>query len=255
MASICRRPTVATKLPTWTIVKAVNITPFGDYARPGVDLPPAPLAAAAATEPAPIITTFVPPIATPTERAQEADTLIRAVYAHMFGQAYLFAADRTCLAPAESAFRVGLLSVKDLVRAVAKSRAYTTRFLEKQTTYANVEVLTSHLLGRRPAGVDDYRRWARVYDAAGYGAMVDAMMGDGEYDDAFGDAVVPHERVFGLPVSEAEAYRRAVTPAGIRLDRAVEEEDDAGTLAVGLGIMVLLVVVVAGLAVAARGIP
>lgn len=166
-----------------------------------------------------------------TSRVDEADALIKAVYAHMFGNAYLFAADRACLIPAESAFRTGGLSVKDFARRVAKSPAYMNRFFHKQTTYANIEILAGHLLGRRPNGVEDYARWSRVYDGSGYLALVDAMLDDGEYDQAYGDATVPHARAHGVAVTGADAYLRAATPAGIRLGEEGGGEVDGGALA------------------------
>jgi len=253
LASVCRRPTATSKPHTWTTVKAVGSQSFGDSKSARVESAPVSPAAAKSFVPAVAAFSSASPTGAPISRASEADGLIRAVYAHMFGQAYLFAADRACLTPAESAFRAGIMTVKDLVRAVAKSPAYTARFLEKQTTFANVEVLTGHLLGRRPTGVDDYRRWARVYDAAGYDAMVNAMMDDGEYDEAFGDATVPHGRLHGLSVTGPEAYRRAVTPTGIRLDGAEGGEEDGAGMAAGLAVVGLLAALAIGLALSTGG--
>lgn len=119
------------------------------------------------------------------------------------------------------------------------------RFFHQQTTYANVEVMVGHLLGRRPNGVDEYRQWARVYDASGYAAMVNAMMDDGEYDAAFGDGTVPHTRAHGLSVTGADAYRRAVTPAGIRLGDEGVGEDDGGAAA-GLAVVAILAALAIG---------
>lgn len=241
--SVTRRPAVAAKSRTWTPIQAVG----SQSSREGKGTSAAanPPAAAAPTIPAVTGRTTAAPPAPVLLTTSHADDLIRAVYSHMFGQAYLFAADRASLVPTESAFRCGVLTVKDLMRAVAKSPAYKARFFHKQTTYANIEALAGHLLGRSPHGVDEYRRWARVYDASGYEAMVNAMMDDGEYDDAFGDATVPYCRKHGLSVTGADAYRRAVTPAGIRLDDSAVEEGDGGAAA-GLVVVGILVAAVIG---------
>lgn len=234
-----RRAAVSAKPRAWTLVKAVD----SDAKRAST----APPAQAPVAHPVGETTFTAPPTAVPstTAFAQDADSLIRSVYDRMFGQAYLFAADRASLVPVESAFRCGALTVKDLVRAVAKSPAYMARFFHQQTTYANVEVMVGHLLGRRPNGVDEYRQWARVYDASGYAAMVNAMMDDGEYDAAFGDGTVPHTRAHGLSVTGADAYRRAVTPAGIRLGDEGVGEDDGGAAA-GLAVVAILAALAIG---------
>ncbi|GAB0493861.1 hypothetical protein MMPV_005147 [Pyropia vietnamensis] len=190
-------------------------------------------------------TTAAPPAPVLLNTTRANEDIIRSIYQHMFGQAYLFATDRESLVPVESAFRCGVLTVKDMVRAVAKSPTYMARFFHKQTTYANIELLTGHLLGRRPNGVDEYRQWARVYDSAGYEAMVNAMMDDGEYDTAFGDDTVPYCRTHGLSVTGPEAYRRAVTPAGIRLDDS-EAGDDAGGAAAGVLVVGVLLAAIIG---------
>lgn len=236
---MCRRPAVAAKAHVWTLIKAVD----SDAKRAST----APLAAAPAARPVGG-TAFSTPLTTvpsTTAYAQDADTLILNVYNHMFGQAYLFAADRASLVPVESAFRCGTLTVKDLVRAVAKSPAYMARFFHQQTTYANVEVMVGHLLGRRPNGIEEYRQWARVYDASGYAAMVNAMMDDGEYDTAFGASTVPHARVHELSVTGPDAYRRAVTPAGIRLGDGGAGQYDGGAAA-GLAVAAILAALAIG---------
>lgn len=240
-----RCPSVAATPRTWTPIKAVD----SQTSREGKGTSAAAKPPPAVTPAGPVVSsgraTAAPPAPVLLSTTREDDDLLRAVYDHMFGQAYLFAADRASLVPVESAFRSGVLTVKDLVRAVAKSPAYMARFFHKQTTYANIEVLAGHLLGRRPDGVDEYRQWARVYDAAGYEAMVNAMMDDGEYDAAFGDGTVPHCRTHGLSVTGADAYRRAVSPAGIRLSDAEGVEGD-GSATAGLVVVGILAAAVIG---------
>ena len=145
----------------------------------------------------------------PAAPATDRNTLLREVYMHMFGQGYLFAADRDRMNDTESAFRRGILSVKDLVRAVAKSPIYKRRFLSKTSTDANVGIVVGHLLGRVPDKAKDNRRWVCICAEDGYDAMVDTVMDDGEYDEAFGDNTVPFSRDASVSVTGADAYLRA----------------------------------------------
>lgn len=56
----------------------------------------------------------------------EAETLIQAVYKQVLGNAYVMESER--LAVPESQFKRGELSVREFVRAVAKSDLYFSRF-------------------------------------------------------------------------------------------------------------------------------
>jgi len=122
------------------------------------------------------------------------EALIRGIYRTIFSNAYLYDADAAALAVPESDLKSGTLTVKEFVRTVAKSDAYVKRFFTPRPLYGAIELLSKHLLGRTPDGLEDYRARSAVYDAGGYGAMVDAMLDDGEYDDAFGDDTAPFLR-------------------------------------------------------------
>lgn len=126
--------------------------------------------------------------------SDDKSTLINGIYRNIFGNAYLYDADVQALSVPESALRKGTISVKEFVRAVAKSDSYVKRFFSPRPLYGAIELATKHLLGRTPDGLEDYRRRSAVYDAAGYGAMIDSMMDDGEYDGAFGDDTAPFLR-------------------------------------------------------------
>jgi hypothetical protein len=63
----------------------------------------------------------------------ELETIINSVYRQVLGNAYVMESER--LAVPESQFKRGELSVREFVRAVAKSDMYRSRFLENAPHY------------------------------------------------------------------------------------------------------------------------
>ena len=82
--------------------------------------------------------------------ASDADknTTIRAVYQQVLGQQHLLSRER--LGGAESLFRDGYLTVRELVRTVARSGLYRKRFVEISNPYRVIELNHKHLLGLAP---------------------------------------------------------------------------------------------------------
>ena len=76
---------------------------------------------------------------------QDKAAIIRAVYQQVLGYQYVLESDR--LEGAESLFRNGYLSVRELVRTMAKSGLYRSRFFENSNPYHFIELNHKHLLG------------------------------------------------------------------------------------------------------------
>ncbi len=63
----------------------------------------------------------------PGRSEEEVESVIRAVYRQILGNAYVMESERASIP--ESQFKRGELSVREFVRAVAKSELYRSRFL------------------------------------------------------------------------------------------------------------------------------
>jgi len=68
------------------------------------------------------------------------ETLINAAYKQVFGNCYLMESERAELAKAESDFKLCTLSVRELVRSMAKSEAYKKRFFARAGPYRFIEL-------------------------------------------------------------------------------------------------------------------
>ena len=81
-----------------------------------------------------------PPVeCVPGSSAEDLETVISAVYRQILGNAYVMESERATVP--ESQFKRGELSVREFVRAVAKSDLYRSRFFESCPRYRFTELV------------------------------------------------------------------------------------------------------------------
>jgi phycoerythrin-associated linker protein len=123
---------------------------------------------------------------------EEADTIIRAVYRQVLGNAYVMESER--LMVPESQFKRGELSVREFVRAMAKSDLYCSRFFSSCARYRAIELNFRHLLGRPPYNLEEMRTHSTILDNEGFEAEIDSYLDSDEYQTTFGESFVPYIR-------------------------------------------------------------
>ncbi len=121
---------------------------------------------------------------------QDTKQIIRAVYQQVLGQQYVMASER--LNGAESLFRNGALNVRELVRTVAKSGLYRSRFFENCNPYRFIELNHKHLLGRAPQNKAEMLHHFTILQDQGYDAEIDSYIDSDEYQERFGLDTVPY---------------------------------------------------------------
>ncbi|MBE9029737.1 phycobilisome linker polypeptide [filamentous cyanobacterium LEGE 11480] len=122
----------------------------------------------------------------------DAEVVIKAVYRQVLGNAYVMESERAAVP--ESQFKLGELSVREFVRAIAKSDMYRSRFLEKSPHYRVTELNFRHLLGRAPSSFEEMKAHSAVLDAEGFEADIDSYIDSDEYQNTFGENIVPYLR-------------------------------------------------------------
>ncbi|MEL6813620.1 MAG: phycobilisome linker polypeptide [Cyanobacteria bacterium J06598_3] len=143
-----------------------------------------------------------PPIEwVPGLSADDRENIINAVYRQVLGNAYVMESER--LTVAESQFKLGEYSVREFVRAVAKSDLYRTRFFEACPRYRYTELNFRHLLGRAPNNYDEMKFHSNVLDAEGFDADIDTYLDSDEYQNTFGENFVPYIRGHKTEASES----------------------------------------------------
>ena len=111
------------------------------------------------------------------------EQIIRAVYKQVLGNAYVMDSERQIVT--ESQFKLGEISVRELVRRIAKSSLYRSRFFDTCARYRYIELAFRHLMGRAPADFAEMRLHSERLDAKGYDADIDSFLDCGEVEQAF----------------------------------------------------------------------
>ncbi len=129
---------------------------------------------------------------TANSSSEDLENIIRAVYRQVLGNAYVMESERATVP--ESQFKLGELSVREFVRAVAKSDVYKSRFFDTCPRYRFIELNFKHLLGRTPEGLEETRGHSTILDTEGFDAEIDSYLDSDEYQTAFGEEIVPYIR-------------------------------------------------------------
>lgn len=131
------------------------------------------------------------------EDAQEA---IAAVYRQILGNDYLMKSER--LISAESLLADRSISVRDFVRAVAKSELYKAKFFYNNYHPRTIELNFKHLLGRAPYDESEIVTHLDLYQNQGFEADIDSYIDSEEYVQNFGDNIVPFYRGFSTQTGQ-----------------------------------------------------
>jgi phycocyanin-associated rod linker protein len=133
--------------------------------------------------------------------------IFRATYRQVLGNEYVMKAER--LTSAESLLRQGNLTVRDFVRAVALSELYKKKFFYPNNNQRFVELNFKHLLGRPPYDEQELAFHTRLVEDKGYDAEINSYFESEEYENKFGDNIVPYYVGFQvLPGSRTVGFSR-----------------------------------------------
>ncbi len=128
----------------------------------------------------------------PGRSEEDVESIIRAVYRQVLGNAYIMESERATVP--ESQFKLGELSVREFVREIGKSDAYISRFFETCPRYRFIELNFKHFLGRAPNGFDEMKAHSAILESGGWAAEIDSYIDSDEYQEAFGEDFVPFYR-------------------------------------------------------------
>jgi phycoerythrin-associated linker protein len=122
----------------------------------------------------------------------EVQVAIRAVYRQVLGNPHMMESER--LVTAESQLCDRTISVREFVRAVGRSELYRTRHFERCAPYRFVELNFMHFLGRPPQSQAEISEHIVRCIEKGYEAEIDSYIDSDEYQQAFGENIVPYNR-------------------------------------------------------------
>ena len=126
----------------------------------------------------------------PNDSSETIETVVHAVYRQVLGNAYVMDSER--LTVPESKLKQGSISVREFVRQVAQSELYQSRFFDTCPRYRSIELNFKHLLGRAPDSYAETSAHSKILDEGGYIAEIDSYIDSDEYQNKFGENIVPY---------------------------------------------------------------
>jgi len=128
----------------------------------------------------------------PNWTESDVNAVIRAAYRQIFGNEYIMQSER--LTSAESLLKQGQIKVRDFVRALAQSELYRSKFFYSNFQVRFIELNYKHLLGRAPYDEAEIAYHNDLYSSEGYEAEINSYIDSLEYQQSFGENVVPNYR-------------------------------------------------------------
>ncbi|MBD2438518.1 phycobilisome linker polypeptide [Nostoc sp. FACHB-110] len=137
----------------------------------------------------------------------ELQKVFRAAYQQIFGRQGVYASQK--FISAEALLRNGKISVRQFVETLAKSDFYKECFFYSNSQVRLIELNYKHLLGRAPYDQSEIAYHVDLYAARGYDADIESYIYSTEYENAFGNSVVPYHRGFqSIPGMKTVGFNR-----------------------------------------------
>jgi phycobilisome rod-core linker protein len=94
----------------------------------------------------------------------------------------------------ESQVKNRAITVRDLIRGLAKSEAFRNLVVQTNSNYRLVDIALKRILGRASYNKDEEIAWSIKIATLGWNGFVDALINSQEYQSNFGDNIVPYQR-------------------------------------------------------------
>lgn len=120
----------------------------------------------------------------------ELQTVFRSAYRQVLGNDYIMKSER--LTSAESLLRQGSITVREFVRAIAKSDLYKNKFFYPNSNQRFVELNFKHLLGRPPYDEAELAYHTELCEDNGYDDEIDSYIDSIEYEQKFSNNSIPY---------------------------------------------------------------
>lgn len=131
---------------------------------------------------------------------EEVQSVIWVAYRQVLGNEHLFESER--LSSAESLLHQAQSTVREFVRAIAQSELYRQKFFYSNSQVRFIELNYKHLLGRAPYDESEIAYHVDIYNSQGYEAEINSYIDSLEYQQNFGNDIVPYYRGFQTTVGQ-----------------------------------------------------
>nr|ARW68310.1 phycobilisome linker polypeptide [Chondria sp. (in: red algae)] len=119
--------------------------------------------------------------------------VISAIYLRVFGR-FVYNEELSSIIKYEKQFKNKLISVKDFIRFLVKSVLFRSIYWNSLYVCKAIEYIHLKLIGRPTYGRQEIDQYFNTFYKQGYYIMIDRILDSSEYNESFGDFIVPYER-------------------------------------------------------------
>ena len=129
------------------------------------------------------------------------DTLletINALYKNIFGNLSLMQSERPI--DIERKLRNGDITVREFTRKICKSTIYRNFYFDSISQYKSIKLRYKHILGRPIKSQIEITQSSNIINDLGFEAHIDFLIDSDEYNNVFGEDIVPYMRSWNSPI-------------------------------------------------------
>ncbi len=119
--------------------------------------------------------------------------IIDAVYLRVFGR-FIYKEEFSSISKYENQFKSNFLSVKEFILLLVKSSVFRSLYWDKLYICKAIEYIHIKLIGRPTYSRQEIDQYFNIVYKEGYYSMIDSIVNSLEYNESFGDYIVPYER-------------------------------------------------------------
>tara|TARA_B100000214_G_scaffold3401_1_gene2639 strand:- start:15 stop:806 length:792 start_codon:yes stop_codon:yes gene_type:complete len=123
---------------------------------------------------------------------------INALYKNIFGNLSLMQSERPV--DIERKLRNGDITVREFTRKICKSTIYRSFYFDNISQYKSIKLRYKHILGRPIQSRIEAAQSSNIINNLGFEAHIDFLIDSNEYNDVFGEDIVPYMRSWNSPI-------------------------------------------------------
>ena len=123
---------------------------------------------------------------------------INALYRNIFGNLSLMHSERPI--DIERRLRNGDITIREFTRRICKSSIYKNFYFYNISQYKSIKLRYKHILGRPIIKQSEVTQSTKILNKLGYENHIDWIIDSEEYNNVFGEDIVPHIRSWNSPI-------------------------------------------------------
>ena len=123
---------------------------------------------------------------------------INELYRNIFGNFSLMQSERPI--DIERRLRNGDFTIREFTREICKSSIYRNLYFDSISQYKSIKLRYKHILGRPIESQEEVSQSSHIINKLGFEAHIDWLIDSKEYNNVFGEDIIPHIRSWNSPI-------------------------------------------------------